>query len=159
MNGGIIPLLLLSVTLGLMLAFATTRLTIVGLAAFASVALLAFAAPIALASNSIFIGLWLTIIAAAALVYLPVARWRHAIIPLCLNAGLWLGAYAALSGDRRDFALGLIPALIAIPAKWLVRRRLNLGLKVVASWVIAIASLALFVSLMPSPGYKPDHME
>ena len=35
----------------------------------------------------------------------------------------------------------------------------GIAVKVAASWMIAISSLALFVSLMPHPGYVPDHME
>jgi ABC-type proline/glycine betaine transport system permease subunit len=56
-------------------------------------------------------------------------------------------------------ALGLLPTLLAIPVHWIARQKFAILLKVVASWVIAIASLALFVSVMPTPGYKPDHME
>ena len=33
------------------------------------------------------------------------------------------------------------------------------AVKVAASWMIAVSSLALFVSMMPHPGYVPDHME
>ena len=60
--------------------------------------------------------------------------------------------------ERRLFSAPA-KALIAIPANWLTQRKLDIIIKVVASWMIAIASLSLFVSLIPTPGYKPDHME
>ena len=55
--------------------------------------------------------------------------------------------------------IGILPLFISIPARWLARGKFNIAVKVVASWMIAIASLSLFVTLIPTPGYKPDHME
>ncbi len=159
MNGGVVPLFLLSATLGLMLAFAAMRATSVGLIAFAATALLASFVPVGMSPTMIFVGLWLSMIGTAVLVYLPVARWSAATVPLCINAGLWMGAYAGVSNHRLGLALGLLPALVSFPAKWLVERKIDIVIKVVASWMIAIASLSMFVSLMATPGYKPDHME
>ncbi|MBA3667386.1 MAG: hypothetical protein H0W65_06655 [Sphingomonas sp.] len=159
MNGGLVPLFLLSATLALMLSFAPIRMTSLGLLAFAAITPLLFLMSGALSSTIIFLGLWASMIATALVVYLPIARWSAAILPLCLNAGFWMGAYAALYSDRAGLALGLVPALLAFPVKWLIRRKFDIVIKVVASWMIAIASLSMFVSLMPTPGYKLDHME
>ena len=159
MNGGLVPSMLLSVTLALMLAFAPTRAAVIGLVVFAAAAVLAFVVALGLSATVIFVGLWLSIIAIAIIVYLPAARWLPAVVPLCINAGLWMGAHVGLSNDRRGLALSLLPALISFPAKLLVERKFDIIIKVVASWMIAIASLSMFVSLMPTPGYKPDHME
>jgi len=159
MNGGLVPLFMLSATLGLMLSFAPNRLTTLGLLGFAAAALLAFLVPLGLSPTVIFVGLWASVIAIAALVYLPAARWSAAIIPLCINAGFCMGAYATLSNNWPGLALGLLPALLGFPAKWLICNKFDIVIKVVASWMIAIASLSMFVSLMPTPGYKPDHME
>ncbi len=159
MNGGLVPLLLLGATVGLMLAFISGRLAIFALLGLAITALVAFAAQFDLAPNLVFAGLWLSMIAAALLIYLPVARWSALAIPLCLNAGFWLGACAGLSGDRTALLTGVLSSFILFPARLLVRGKFNIALKVVASWMIAIASLSLFVTLIPTPGYKPDHME
>ncbi len=159
MNGGIAPLLLISATIGLLLAFTSLRQISFGLLAFGVAAMIGFAAPHLLALQLVFAGLWLSIIATAALVYLPAGRWRAAALPLAINDGLWLGACAAMTSDVRGLGLGLLPALLAIPANWLAMRKFNIIIKVVASWMIAIAALSAFVSLMPTPGYKPDHME
>lgn len=159
MNGGLVPLTLLSVTIGLTLAFTPARMVMIGLIAFAVAALVGFDLPVGLSPTVTFIGLWLSMIATAILVYLPAGRWLIAALPLCLNAGFWLGACVGGSDDRTALALGLLPALIAIPAKWLTQRKFDIVFKVAASWMIAIASLSLFVSVIPTPGYKPDHME
>jgi len=151
--------MLLSATIGLMLAFVPIRRATLALVAFAAAALAAFSVPIGLSPSVNFTGLWLSMIAAAILVYLPVARWSVAALPMCLNAGFWLGACAALSGNRTALVIGFLPALIAIPARWLTQRKFDIAIKVIASWMIAIASLSLFVSMIPTPGYKPDHME
>jgi hypothetical protein len=50
--------------------------------------------------------------------------------------------------------------LVAVPASWTVRRHDSIPVKVVSSWVIAIAVLAITLQLLPvTPGYLPDHME
>ncbi|MDQ3080490.1 MAG: hypothetical protein M3R03_10905 [Pseudomonadota bacterium] len=159
MNGGLVPLLLLSATIGLMLAFVANRQAMIALLGFGIAAIVAFAVPIHFASNTVFAGLWLSMIAGVVLVYLPVARWSVLALPICLNAGFWLGAGAGLSGDRLALLIGIFASFILFPARLLARGRLNIALKVVASWMIAIASLSLFVTLIPTPGYKPDHME
>lgn len=159
MNGGLVPLLLLSATIGLMLAFVARRTALIGLVAFIATGLLAFAIPVGLPPPAIFAGLWLSTIAAAILVYFPVARWSAAALPICVNAGFWMGACAALSGNWSALGVGFLPVLVAFPASWLTRRKFAIVIKVIASWMIAIASLSLFVSLIPTPGYKPDHME
>lgn len=157
MNGGLVPLVLVSATIGLMVAFVSMRRAALALAAFAVAALLGLTVPLGLSPSLIFTGLWLNAIAAAAVVYIPVARWSFAVFPLSLNAGIWFGASAALADNRAALAAGLA-ALIAIPARWLTHRKFDIAIKVVASWIIAIASLSLFVSLISTPGYKPDHM-
>lgn len=159
MNGGLVPLLLLSATIGLMLAFVPQRSAWLALVVFAIAAFSGWAVPLELSPPLVFTALWLSAIVAAILVYVPNARWSPAVLPLCVNAGFWLGACAALSGNLAVLALGIAPALVVIPARWLTQQKFDIVIKVIASWMIAIASLSLFVSLIPTPGYKPDHME
>jgi len=159
MNAGIVPLLLLSLTVGLMLAFVPTRRATIASVVFAATAFLSFWVPLGLAPNMIFTGLWLTMIVAAILVYLPVAKWSIAALPICLSAGYWLGACAGLSNDLTALVIGILPLFISFPARWLTVRKFGIAVKIVASWMIAIASLSVFLTLIPTPGYKPDHME
>jgi len=55
-------------------------------------------------------------------------------------------------------ASGLLLSLF--PAAWIADRRVLIALRVVASWLIAVAMLGALLQLLPvTPGYVPDHME
>jgi hypothetical protein len=55
-------------------------------------------------------------------------------------------------------AAGLVLAFL--PATWIVDRRVLTALRVVASWLIAVAMLGALLQFLPvTPGYMPDHME
>ena len=159
MNGGIVPLLLIGFTVGLMLAFAPPRETWIALAVLTAAALLSFALPIGLPETTLFVGLWGSMAIIAATTYFRVARAPAVTLSLSLIAGLCIGTGAAYSKDGGGLALALLFALASFPGKWILARKFDIVVKVVASWMIAIASLSMFVSLMPTPGYKPDHME
>lgn len=160
MNSGILPLLLICATLGLSLALAPQRDAWLGVAAMAASALLLSLMPLSPSlSDTIFIGLWLSIIATAALTYLPRRFADRLTIAAGLNAGAWAGALAAVSDKRGELIIALVLALLFIPARWFTLRGYHIVIKVIASWMIAVASLSMFVSLIPTPGYKPDHME
>ena len=160
MNGGILPLLILCLTAGLVLAMTRARAGWHGLGAMAVAALLASMIPFGTAAtNAIFVGVWLSIIATALLVYLPHAWPRRWALAAAVNAGGWAGALASLGGMRWGLALALLVGTVFVPGRWVVARGHDVAIKVVASWMIAVAALALFVSMTPHPGYVPDHME
>lgn len=160
MNGGPLPLLLLCATIGLLLSYASLRAACLGFASLAATSVIVslLALPPRL-TTALFAGLWLSIILIAALTYLPrdvAARWA---IPLATVGGLWVGGLASVSGRKSDLALVLPITLLWVPGRWIVGRGHGLAVKIVASWMIAIATLSLFVSMTPTPGYQPDHME
>ena len=160
MNGGIIPSLLLCATIALLLSFTTGRVAwfaVTGMTATAAVIAL-FALPQGLAT-AIFVGIWSTIVGAAALTYFPPAIAQRWALPLAVVAGVGVGSLASISGRKTDLLLALPISLLFVPGRWVVARGFGLGNKIVASWMIAIAMLSTFVSLTPTPGYKPDHME
>ena len=160
MNSAILPLLLICATCGLSFALAPPRTASMGLAAMAAVAMVVSAMPFSQgASDLIFRGLWASVIITAALTYARGDLANRLILPSALNAGCWAGAFAGLSGERSGLLLALFLGLIFIPARWFTLRGYHVVVKVVASWMIAIASLSMFVAFMPTPGYKPDHME
>lgn len=160
MNAGVLPMLLLCFTAGLLLSLATQRTALLGFAGMVAsgliVSLLTLPAD---GSEPVFIGAWLSIIVTAALTYLPPRLSGRWAIPLAINAGAWVGALSSLSGHKRDLLLALPLGLVFILGRWVVARGLGLGVKVVASWMIAIATLSIFVSMTPTPGYAPDHMQ
>lgn len=50
--------------------------------------------------------------------------------------------------------------LARLPAAWIADRRVLIALRIVASWLIAVAMLGAMLHFLPvTPGYLPDHME
>ena len=160
MNGGLLPLLLLCGTIGLMLSFTAARtgwLAIAGMT-MSAVILSLGAWPQSLATV-IFAGLWATVIAAAAMTYLPPRLAERLAVPLAVLAGVGAGTLASSSGRKSDLLFALPLSLAFVPGRWIVAKGHGLGIKIVASWMIAIALLSTFVSMTSTPGYQPDHME
>lgn len=160
MNGGVLPLVLLCAAVGLALSFTTARAAWTGAAAMAASALaVAFVTLPQSLAEAALAGLLISTIVTAALTYLPRELPGTWAVAAAINAGLWSGALASISGMRVGLALALPLSLLFIAGQWRLVRNYAIVIKVLASWIIAIASLAMFVSLMPTPGYKPDHME
>lgn len=160
MNSGDLPQILMAAAVALLLAFTTPRQAIVSSAAFVIAYLLMQLVPLPPSWNEAeAVGLWISVVATAALAYVPPSRWARLVLPLSVNAGLWAGASAAYGGQAIGLAVGLLPLLALVPLRWLVARKFSIVVKVLASWLIAIASLSAFVSLLSTPGYKPDHMQ
>lgn len=160
MRGGALPPALLCAALAFALAFAPHRV----LWRAAGVMLLTAALSALLpwpqkAIEAIFIACWGSVIVTAALVHLPQGLGNRAALPLAANAGLWTGAIITVAGTRLDLAWALPCVLFAFPAAWLVRHRGGIAVKVIASWLIAVAILAGTLPIVPTPGYMPDHME
>ena len=110
--------------------------------------------------NWVFLGCWLSVAASAATVHLLGGlqpRWAFAA---SLNAGLWSGAVIALGGSRLDLLKALPCVLVLFPAALVIGLRATIAVKVVASWLIAIAVLAATLRCLPvTPGYMPDHLD
>ena len=161
MRGGVVPAALLFVALGLALAFAPRSSRAPSLVALlATLAVFSFVpAPQAWLEETFF-GCWLAVLATAASVHLGRGLGRCAAIVLSVNAGIWASAVIFLAGSRSDVLKALPGALVVWPASWVVRRYDSIPVKVVSSWVIAVAVLALTLQLLPvTPGYLPDHLE
>jgi hypothetical protein len=110
--------------------------------------------------EAIFLGCWISVIATAASVHVHRGLLPFAALALSLNAGVWASAVVTLSGSRLDLLKALPCVLIFLPASWIARRYHSIPVKVVSSWVIAVAVLAATLQLLPvTPGYLPDHME
>ena len=161
MRGGALPPALLCAALGLGLASAEGRAVVLGI-----VVLVVTGCAIALAhvpgtwSDAAFLGCWTSIIASAAMVYYAWALPDKAALALSLNAGVWTGAVIALAPSKGDLLEALPCALCAWPAVWARRRGRAIVLKVLASWLIAVAMLAATLQFLPvTPGYRPDHLD
>jgi hypothetical protein len=160
MRGGFLPPAILCAVLGLVLAFLPLRRALPAAGLSGAVALAAFTIdPPAEWMDALFVGCWLSVIASALLVVRP-ERWPAALFfAAAVNAGLWAGAVTSVAGRGRDLAIALPCLLLLGPGRLVVARGWDIALKVLASWLTAVAILATMVSLTPTPGYTSDHME
>lgn len=160
MRGGFLPPAILCAALGAALAFVSLRQALLAslLMAVVAVAVWLLRPPVAWI-EPIYVGCWLSVILNSLLAYRPQTLPRTAFAAAAGNTGFWAGAVTAVSGQGRDLAIALPCVLLLIPGHPIVRRGWGIGLKVLASWMTAVAILATMVSLTPTPGYEPDHME
>lgn len=160
MRGAALPAALLCAALGLFLAFAPRRAIMPALVLLVGAALAASSLPVHGRSTEIaFAGCWISVIVVALGVHLPrgVPSWLALVA--AADAGAWSGAVIAAEGSRGDLARALPAVLLCLPAMWLVARKWQIGVKVVSSWLVAIALLAALLPATPTPGYVPDHMD
>ena len=155
------PPALLAAALGLALGFARPRDRWIGLGLFAGLAIAARPLPWSHAAlDGVFLALWVSLMATAGSVHLPRPRQVALALPLAANAGLWAGGVIALAGAPGHLVAALPWALLALPAARLAETRAAIALKVVASWLIAVAGLAALLPFLPvTPGYLPDHLD
>lgn len=161
MNAGALPAALLCAALGLVLAFAPRRRLVAGVSALMATALLLTRFPLDAGwSGAILLGCWISVLLTAAIVYVADRlTWWGALL-LSMNAGCWSGAViAAGEGGWSELATALPWALLSLPGGWLVARKGATALKVLASWLAAVAILAAVLPMVTTPGYAPDHME
>lgn len=160
MNAGLLPMALLSVGVGLALGFASRRGAWLAVAALVASAALIATSPLPdSAAGPIFTGSWLSVIATAALAFLPRGMPDWLATAVGINGGVWLGALASVSPRPGELIFALPLTLSFLAGQWLTAKGHAIVPRVFLSWVVAVASLSFFVSLMPTPGYQPDHME
>jgi len=161
MRGGVVPPALLFLALGLALAFSPRRAWGPSLLAlFVALGAGAFVRVPQTWLEDVFFGCWISVIVTAASVHLGRGLKPWAAVALSLNAAVWASVVVSLSGSKLDLLKALPCVLILLPAAWVVSRYASIPVKVVSSWVIAVAVLAATLQLLPvTPGYLPDHLE
>ena len=161
MRGGALPPALLFAALGLALAFARRRHLAPCIALAAVLAVLVSFIPLGTQwRDPIFLGCWISVIAVAASVHLPGGVGLKLSLFLAADAGLWGGGVIAVAGKPLDLAESIPLVLLCLPGAWLVAGKRGIAVKVLASWLIAVALLAATLQLTtPTPGYVPDHMD
>ena len=160
MRGGALPPALICAALGFALAFAPRRA--LGPSFLALVAAAIGASMVRLNSDwddGVFLGCWLSVMLTAGAVHLPKVGFGLAVA-LAANAGVWAGVVVAAAGAPVDLLKALPLALLCFPGGWLVATGRSVVIKVLASWLIAVAVLAAALSIAPiTSGYEPDHLE
>ncbi len=160
LRGGFLPPAILCAAFGIALAFIPLRRAAIAAALLVVVALMVWSAgPPARFIEPIFVGCWLSVIATTILVHRPHQVPPALFLAAAANAGLWVGAVTSVAGRGRDLVVALPCVLLFAPGRAIMLKGWGIGLKVLASWLTAVAILATMVALTPTPGYKPDHME
>ena len=160
MRDSLLPSAMLCIALALPLGFVSARTQAMAVAALlvgnACALLLPFAAG---HDDAIFTGCWISTLMLAGCVHLPRGMNRATAVVLGANAGVWAGLVAQAGGAASNLWVALPLVLLCLPARWLVLSGRGIVLKVVASWLMAIAGMEVVLTLTPTPGYKPDHMD
>ena len=162
MRGGVLPPAMLFAALGLALSFASRSARVPSLlAALAGTGTICFLPIPQSWLEGVYLAFWTSVVVTAAGVHFARALGRTWVaVALSLNAGIWASAVVHLSGSRLDLLIALPCALILFPAAWAGGRFTSIPVKVVSSWVIAVAVLAATLQLLAvTPGYLPDHLE
>ena len=151
---------MLAASLGLAIAYTPPRLRVPAIAIFCGAALaLAFAPFPSDLVEFVFLASWAVVIVACASVHLRRGLLPRMAIALALIGGALAGGLVALAGSPNDLVVALPCTFLAFPAAWLVASGRGIAVKIVSSWLIAIALLSAALPLTPTPGYEPDHME
>jgi len=153
----LLPAALVSAALGLALGAAPASATLLALTLFAATAVATGSLHFPVDMQRVALpGCWISIVASAASVHRPSKILATA---LACNAGLWLGCLIGTADVRMPLAGSAALVLIFLPVRQL-HARLPVALKVVSSWLIAVAILAATLPFIPvTPGYQPDHIE
>ena len=160
MRGGAVPPALLFAALACLLAFSPRAVRLPAMIAAMITALVVAQVPIApRAIEIVFLGCWASTVATAAMVHFRQCVRGPVPVLLGLNAGSWAGATVAVAGTTLDLAKASPWLALVLPGAWLVATQRGVAVKVVSSWLIAIALLAAVLPIVPTPGYVPDHME
>ncbi len=160
MRGGVVPPALMFAALACMLAFAPAerRLAATLAAVAAALAFAQLPLPPKLVEVA-FLGCWASLIVTAAMVHFSRNLIGYRPLAFAINAGAWAGATVAVAGTTRDLAAAAPWLALVFPGAWLVTTGRGVAVKVVSSWLIAIALLAAVLPIVPTPGYTPDHLE
>lgn len=161
MRGGFLPPALLSAALALALAFAPKQIRGPSIAIFAATAaIMAFVPLAADLQEHAYLGCWLSIIVTAAMTHLPGGPRERLALSLSFNAGVWAGLVIAFAGSWLDLLRAIPCVLLVVPSAWFVTRGAPIPVKIISSWLIAIAALAALLQFLPvTPGYMPDHLD
>lgn len=161
MRGAVLPAALLLATLALLLAFQPRRIALALVLLATAVALAGQALYVPLDwTELVFAGCWASLFATAIGIYLPRPAPLPVAMLLTVNAGLWAGLVIAAEGQPFDIVRAIPALLLLVPASLIVHRGYAIALRVVTSWLVAVALLAVVLPhVVTHPGYVPDHME
>jgi cell shape-determining protein MreD len=160
MRGAALPAALLCAAIGLAFAFVPRKAVLPGLILFCGGAVAGHLIPVGGSGAEIaFVACWAAIILLAASVHWP--RGLPAVVAILVGAiaGIIAGIVIAAEGVPSDLLRALPLLLLVFPARLAIRRQWQIAIKVMLSWLAAVALLAALLPTTATPGYVPDHMD
>ena len=162
MMGGDVAAGLLLAVCAFMLAFVPRRIMATGIVAGVAMTIAVVVSWQMLPVKVAFAGCWISLIVTAMLVYFPQvlrhAPWAAPV--LAANTGFWAGQVILVEGDWHDLVpvlpvwLAVVPAIVCVARGWV------LPVRIVTSWLLAVALLVGSIPyLVVHPGYEADHKE
>ncbi len=158
MRDVLLPAMLLCISSGLTIGLGKARwVPSVSAAAVAAAASAAIRWNAEIPAEGAFAAAWIATIASAAVILLGGRISRVLTLPMAVAVGAVMGL---LGPDWRiPIVLAALP-IVVIAARFVVARHWALAIKVVAGWLLAIATLNAALAMLPvTPGYLPDHLE
>ena len=160
MTGGALPAALLCAALGLALGFAPRRVWAPSVLTLAAAAGAAVLLPLGAGWGAAFLlGCWFSLLLAAVAVHLPQGIGLRLALLLGANAGFWSGGVINLTAQPIHLLAAAPWALLCFPAGWIVSKDRGIVLKVLISWLAAVALLAAALPTITTPAAEPDHMD
>ena len=161
MRGGALPPAILCTALGLALASADKKFWLLGILGGGAVAGAGMWIRLPASwPDAVFLGCWSSTVLNALRVHVAKPWSRTSTLLLCSNTGIWTSAVISVAGRKADLLLALPCTLALLPAAWAIRRGGSIAVKIVSSWLIAVAILAATLQFLSvTPGYLPDHMD
>jgi hypothetical protein len=160
--GGPVAAGLLLAVVAFALAFVGHRIAIAGIAVCATACIATILIERVPAPTWVFAGCWASLIVTALQVYFSqgLQRWPFLALPLAANGGVWAALVVATEGAATDVLPILATLFVILPAGLCIARGWALAVRVVTSWLLAVALLVGAIPvLVVHPGYVPDHRE
>ncbi len=160
MIGALLPVVLLFTTLALYLGFVPRRGVLPAIAVLIVASTAAFFIMARMPGHEAALPiLWAWVIVIAASIHFTATRRVAVAIAFAGAAGATSGWLVAAQGHPSDLIVALPCILLCVPARLIVARGWSIAIRIVASWLIAVAMLVALLPLVHTPGYVPDHME
>ncbi|MFN2474615.1 MAG: hypothetical protein ABR588_11955 [Sphingomicrobium sp.] len=160
MRDGAVPAIALCLALGILLAYAPRRALLAAIVAIALVAIAVSAIVLPLEWQAyVVIACWAGTLLFALAIYVARPIPLTAAVLAAVLAGLMVGALTSEIGRPTVLALALPCVLVSLPASWLVQRRKAIVLKVLTSWIVAVAILSTGLTLAAGVNAGADHLE
>ena len=160
MRDGALPAIALCLIFGMMLAYVAPRTALAASLLAAAVAVVESAIVIPVEWRSaIVIGCWSATMLFAISVYAarPLPAWAAGCSAVI--AGLLVGLITDQIGRPGVLAIALPCLLIQFPARWLVSVRRAIFLKVLTSWIVAVALLSIGLTVSAGVNSGSDHLD